>query len=284
MLSGAVAAGGGFYPPTRLPRASGWTPSRARRAHRPRGPELLPSAPHRTPREPSVDPDTTSVAAQVQSALRPLLDELPGLDGTDLDTLAHDAARFCAALRDLHETRVNLTGVREPEAMARLHIVDSLLALPVLGDGPLVDLGSGGGLPGIPLALARPDVEVVLLESRARKAEALAELVSMVGLGPRVRAERARGEVWLGKHPAGTLLTRAVGAVARQLELLAPVRKRIGRLVMLKGPGAADELAEARPRLERQGWREPEVHELGVPGGDERRVLLVFAGGRRARA
>jgi 16S rRNA (guanine527-N7)-methyltransferase len=192
--------------------------------------------------------------------------------------LAAAQARFCAALADASR-RLNLTTVLDPAGMARRHVLDSLLVLPWLGPGGrLADLGSGGGVPGIPLALALPGRAVVLLESRRRKAQALEALVGSLGLGGRVLVAAERGEAWLAREAAEDVVVRAVGPVARVLELLAPVRGSIGRLLLLKGPAADAELAQARPRLPRLGWPEPERGEAELPEGEGRRVILVFRG------
>ena len=93
-----------------------------------------------------------------------LLPHLPALaPWADAQALAAEQGRFCAALARANE-RLNLTGIVDPQGMAVRHVLDALLALPVLGvHGPIVDLGSGCGVPGIPLALALPERPVVLL-------------------------------------------------------------------------------------------------------------------------
>jgi 16S rRNA (guanine527-N7)-methyltransferase len=193
-----------------------------------------------------------------------------------------DMARFCTALHEANR-HINLTGIDEPEAMAVLHVLDSLALLPLVdaGDdtetGPWLDLGSGCGVPGLPLALARPGLDVVLAESRQRKAAALAGLVETLGLAPRVSVVADRGERWLADHAVDTVVTRAVGSVASQLTLLEPVAGSFRRLVMMKGPAADEELDEARRR--RPGLEEPERHEVELPEGAGRRILLVFPGG-----
>lgn len=209
-----------------------------------------------------------------------LLPHLPALvPWADHEALAAAQGRFCAALLAANE-RLNLTGIVDAEGMAVRHVLDSLLALPVLGvHGPIVDLGSGCGVPGIPLALALPEREVVLVESRERKAEALAGLVEALGLGPRVTAVRARGEEWLAEQRAGDLVTRAVGTVSSQLQLLRPVRDRYERLVMLKGPAGRAELADARRQLAAFApARDIHTHAASLPGEAGERLLIVIPG------
>ena len=227
----------------------------------------------------TVDPEAfvAEVRAELEPHLAAVLPDGPALPEGYLE----HAARFCEALRRANE-RVNLTGIRDARGMARLHVLDSLVALPlVAGRGPLMDLGSGCGVPGLPLGLALPDTPVELVESRQRKAATLGELVDDLhgqGLAPQVSVSHARGEQWLDLNEVGVVLTRAVGDVASQLELLAGRKHQFGTLLMLKGPGADEELEKARPRLGRLGFAEPERHEVELPDGAGRRILLAFAG------
>jgi len=191
-----------------------------------------------------------------------------------------EAARFCATLRRANEA-INLTGISDAPGMAVRHVLDSLLALPLLdGSGTVADLGSGCGVPGVPLALAQPQRRFVLIESRVRKAAALRDIVTTLGLAPRVLVAHARGEHWLADNPVDVIVTRALGDVADQLELLQPLRSQFRRLLMLKGPAADDELARALPRLPRLGFVAPQALEVLLPDDAGRRVILAFAGGR----
>ncbi|MFQ5732297.1 MAG: 16S rRNA (guanine(527)-N(7))-methyltransferase RsmG [Planctomycetaceae bacterium] len=189
---------------------------------------------------------------------------------------------FCEALRAANEA-INLTGITDAPGMAVRHVLDSLLAREIVADSPtdrpLVDLGSGGGVPGIPLALALPEREVVLVESRERKAAALGRIVETLGLAPRVRAVHARGERWLADQTVDAVLTRAVGSTAEQLRMLSPVRTSFRRLIMFKGPAVDAELCTTRSRFAKLGFAEPARHEFTLPDGAGRRTLLVFTTG-----
>ena len=190
--------------------------------------------------------------------------------------LAGELARFCALLREANE-RLNLTRLVDARAMALLHVVDALTVLPLLQDvHSLADLGSGGGVPGLPLALARPDLRVTLLESRGRKAEALAGMVEALDLSRRVAVVPERGETWLKTSKVDAVVARAVGRAPEVLELLSPVRKGFGRLILMKGPTVDAELAELNARwLGALGFGLPRRLEATLPDG-ERRVLLQF--------
>jgi len=223
--------------------------------------------PDATPTGPSGD----ELAEQVADILRAHLPTgAPGADAVE------GLAGYCAALAAANE-HINLTGVTDPQGMALRHVLDSLTVSPLLqGAASLMDLGSGGGLPGIPLAIAHPELTVTLVESRARKAAALAELVATLGLGQRVTAVHARGEAWLAEHEVDIVVVRAVDQTARLLKTLRPVRRQFGRLIMMKGPKAEEELATVKPRLHSLGFAYPEVHEAELPDGAGHRVLLVF--------
>ncbi|MHC5210855.1 MAG: 16S rRNA (guanine(527)-N(7))-methyltransferase RsmG [Planctomycetota bacterium] len=208
--------------------------------------------------------------------LGPIATPTGGAPPVPIETLARSLARYCAVLLDANRS-LNLTGITDAPGMALRHVLDSLTVLPqIAGASTLMDLGSGGGLPGIPLALARPELQVWLVESRARKAEALAGIVDALDLSPRVRAVHARGEAWLAEHAVDIVVARAVQETAGLLKRLRPVRPAFARLVLMKGP--ADEAPDAATlrRWQALGFPGPESHEIDLPEGAGRRVLLCF--------
>jgi len=215
---------------------------------------------------------TAPFADEVAAELAP---HLPA-DLRDPQRTAAELGRFCALLRGANE-HLNLTRITDARGMALLHVVDALTLLPLLRDAhTLADLGSGGGVPGIPLAIVRPDLRVTLLESRGRKAAALEAIVKELGLAGRVAVAPVRGEAWLADHKVEVVVARAVGRAPAVLELLSPVRKGFQRLVLMKGPTVDAELAELNPRwLGALGFGLPRRVEATLPGG-ERRVLLQF--------
>ncbi|MCB9897380.1 MAG: 16S rRNA (guanine(527)-N(7))-methyltransferase RsmG [Planctomycetes bacterium] len=224
-----------------------------------------------------------TLAAEVRSLLVPQLDGVlaghaPGLDR---DALADALAAYSELLVEWNG-RLNLTRIVDPEGIVFRHLLDALLALPLLdGTGDVLDLGSGGGVPGIPLALACPDRRFVLSESRGKKARALDAMVAALDLGTRVEVTSERAEERLRVRPADVVVVRAVGSVESLLRLLAPRRAGFRRLLLYKGPGVDDELAQIRPQLGGLGFAAPERVERSLPGDHGRRVLLAFAGRRR---
>lgn len=178
--------------------------------------------------------------------------------------------------------RQNLTRIVDEAEWVEKHALDALLGLTQLPpeDDPLVDVGSGGGVPGIPIALARPASHVTLVESERRKAAFLEEACAALGLASRVtvRPERAERS---GHDPAlretfGAAVVRAVGPAATCLELTMPLVRPGGRVVLYRGPTNAEaDLAAARAAAPLLGGGEPRLHALTLPSGAGRCLLVI---------
>lgn len=151
---------------------------------------------------------------------------------------------------------MNLTAVRDWDGMWIRHVFDSFALLPHLrGDlnQRALDLGSGGGLPGIPLAILRPDMEWTLVDSVAKKAKFLQEASAELGLS-NVSVQTQRAEV-LGRDPAfreqfHVVTARAVARLPALLELTVPLLRVKGVLYAMKGQQALEEVKEARRAME----------------------------------
>jgi 16S rRNA (guanine527-N7)-methyltransferase len=134
-----------------------------------------------------------------------------------------------------------LTALRDPALARRILLDEALAATSVLGAGPVVDVGSGGGSPGIPLAVARPDLEFVLLESSRRRCAFLEHAVaafSNVSVVCGRAEEYARGE---GREAFGTALARALASPPVAAEWCLPLVREGGRAVLFVGPTADGE-------------------------------------------
>jgi 16S rRNA (guanine527-N7)-methyltransferase len=141
---------------------------------------------------------------------------------------------------------LGLLGPREMPKLWTRHILNSAVVGELFEAGELVaDVGSGAGLPGIPLAIARPDVRFVLIEPMERRANWLVEQVEALGL-KNVQVERARAEE-MPKGSFDSVTARAVSALPKLLRLTVPLLKPGGRLVALKGSRAQDEIEESKP-------------------------------------
>lgn len=164
-----------------------------------------------------------------------------------------------------------LIGPRETGRLWSRHVLNSAAMVELIPHGArVVDIGSGAGLPGIPLALARPDIQVDLVESLLRRTTFLHEAVRELGLGDRCRVIRARAEDATREVGGADVVTaRAVAPLARLVEWAAPLLRPDGLLLALKGETAADELRRDRAAARRSGIADLEVALAGasIPGG-----------------
>lgn len=162
----------------------------------------------------------------------------------------------------------NLTAVRDPNEMVTRHLLDSLAILPYVQGATLADLGTGPGLPGIPLAVAAPGREILLVDSNGKKVRFLREAIRALRLEG-VRAVQSRVEDLQGQFDCVT--ARAFASLADMLgwggHLLAPG----GTWLAMKGKPADDELPGIPPPFELR-----ERHALRVPGLDAERHVLVL--------
>jgi 16S rRNA (guanine527-N7)-methyltransferase len=180
---------------------------------------------------------------------------------------------------------INLTAIREPAAVARDHVVDSLAGVPWIASRPagrLLDLGSGGGFPGLPLAAAIASLEVALVEPIAKKTRFLSTVIDATGLGGRVTAIAARAEE-LGRDPGHRgqwpiVTARAVASTADLVELAFPLLAPGGSLVAWKRGDLGDELSAGRRALAALGGGAIEVIDVRVAGLAGHRLVVATRG------
>lgn len=172
------------------------------------------------------------------------------------------------------DARLNLTRIHQFDNMVLKHYVDSLLVLRFeeLPD-PLVDMGSGPGLPGIPLAIARPDVRMILAEPRGARAQFLSDVVERLGLG-RVEVFANRVNVRF-PHQVRGVITRAVASIPETLDRVAHAIVPGGRMLFMKGPDCDDEIADAE-RSHAGLFRMVNDHAYTIPGTTHDRRLVVY--------
>jgi len=176
-------------------------------------------------------------------------------------------------------TERGLLGPREVPRLWERHLLNCAALSSLVEDGQVVlDLGSGAGLPGLVLALQRPDVQVVLVESLQRRAQFLTECVEALGLRNTL-VRRARAEELHGKLEVDVVTARAVAPVDRLAQWSLPLLRPGGRLIAIKGEQALAELEVARPVLARLGAVGSSVVEVGsVELGTHARMVVVEAG------
>ena len=167
----------------------------------------------------------------------------------------------------------NLTAIREPERMVTHHALDSLAVVPRLPQRKgiaVLDVGSGGGLPGIPIAIARPDARVVLVDSASKKAAFLAQAAIELPL-PNVEAVAARVEDYAPGRRFDVVISRAFSDLATFARLASPHLAAGGVMLAMKGVHPDEELAELPASVEVVA-----AHRLDVPGLEGARHLIVM--------
>lgn len=166
--------------------------------------------------------------------------------------------------------QMNLTAIRDPADAWERHILDALTLVPCVPTGAaLVDVGSGGGIPGLPLAIARPDLRITLVESIQKKAGFLWAVTEAMKLeNVRVSAERAEQLDERGIFDVVT--ARAVAKLATLVPLVIPLVRAGGTALLIKGQKADEELAEAAKIIKRAGAE----HAKTIPTPTGRIVVL----------
>ena len=159
-----------------------------------------------------------------------------------------------------------LIGPREAPRIWERHLINCAVVTEMIPMGAsVVDVGSGAGLPGIVLAVARPDLSITLVEPLARRTAFLTDAVAALGLEATVQVVRGRAEDVVDGPPAGAdvVTARAVAPLDRLAGWCLPLARVGGRLLAFKGASAADEVAEHRAAVAELGGSEPTVHTCG---------------------
>lgn len=181
-------------------------------------------------------------------------------------------ARYCQVLWDWN-TKLNLTRHTDFEKFVTRDLVDSLVIARHLAPGERVlDVGTGGGVPGIVLAICRPDLEVSLSESVAKKAKVVEQIVGELGLSIPVYHRRA--EDLLAEKTFDTLVARAVAPLAKLLTWFQDRWGAFDRLLAVKGPNWLAERQEARQRNLLKGLNLRKIETWPLPGTESESVLL----------
>jgi len=214
-------------------------------------------------------------------------DSLPSMPGPASDSLEATLTRhglalppavvvqldnYCGHLWDWNR-KLNLTRHTDYEKFVARDLIDGMQLAPLLKPGEAVlDVGSGGGVPGVLLAILRPDVRVSLSESVGKKAAALGSIVESLKLA--IPVHHARAEHLLADLRFDALTARAVGPLWKMLKWFQPHWSSIGRLLIIKGPKWVEERGEARHRglLQNVALRRASVYT--TPGTDAENVIL----------
>ncbi|MGJ0483049.1 MAG: 16S rRNA (guanine(527)-N(7))-methyltransferase RsmG [Methylomicrobium sp.] len=161
----------------------------------------------------------------------------------------------------------NLTAIRIHEDMARLHLLDSLAVLPYIKGERVIDIGTGAGLPGIPLAIFLPGTRFTLLDSNAKKTRFVQQAVLELKLG-NVEVCHNRVETFQPEQQFDTVITRAFAALPSIIQMTAHLLNDKGVLLAMKGQNPRDELAEVKVKST--------VVSLQTPGVEAERCLVII--------
>jgi len=194
------------------------------------------------------------------------------LGGLQQNLPADAAERFATLLNELvhWNQRVNLTAITDPAEMITGHLLDSLAARPLLQGQQILDVGTGAGFPGLPLAIVEPERSFVLVDSNNKKIMFVQHVARLLNLS-NVSAVKARTEDYAPGNRFDTVIARAVAALPRLLEIAGHHVREDGVFVALKGRFPAEELEQIPA-----AWTY-NVTEITVPGlesGSRHAVLM----------
>jgi len=224
----------------------------------------------------SVPPAAADSLAADPDLLRARLDTGLAAMGIDASDAQRERLLALIALLARWNRAYNLTAVRDPAEMIPRHLLDSLAVLPWLRQGPVLDVGTGPGLPGLPLAILRPELAFTLLDSNGKKIRFVRQAVLSLGLD-NVAPLQTRMQAYRPHANFATITARAVAPLAQLCAECAPLVGPGGVLLALKGRQPDTEVAglcaAAVPRVRIEGVA---LHPLQVPGlAAERCVIEV---------
>lgn len=206
----------------------------------------------------------------IEKTWRDALDRGIGQLGLDVSPEQQELLLQYIALLHKWNKAFNLTSVRDPMQMISRHLLDSLAVNPYLQGANILDVGTGPGLPGIPLSILNPDKGFTLLDSNGKKTRFVRQSVLELGL-KNVQVEQARVEAFKPNQGFDTILTRAFASLPDILKLSRHLLATGGRLLAMKGQYPDEELAQLDPDT----WK-VEVVSLGVACLEaERHAVIV---------
>jgi len=213
---------------------------------------------------------TTLVAERTQAELDRRLENGAAEIGLSLGRSERNKLLQYLALLDKWNQIYNLTAIRDREKMVSVHLLDCLAIVPYLTGARMLDAGSGAGLPGIPVAVARPDIQVALLDSNHKKAAFLRQAVADLQLNnATVVCERL--EAWDAGEKFDLIISRAFAEIAEFIALTTHLLAPRGVFAAMKGIYPFEEIERLPP-----GFRVQQVHAFAVPGLEAERHLVLI--------
>ena len=201
-----------------------------------------------------------------------------GLPALGLELREETRDKLCAfgsAMVKQNEV-MNLTAITEPEAVAKLHLLDSLTVLTAadLAGKRLIDVGCGAGFPGVPLAIACPEAKITLLDSLGKRMKWLEEVLPQLGVDAECVTARAEEAVADRRESYDYATSRAVARLNILLELTAPYVKVGGAVLAMKGAAAKEELAECTAAIKKLGLKLEQIKEFPIDGTSHAVIIL----------
>ena len=201
-----------------------------------------------------------------------------GLPDLGLELSGQIQEQLCAFGRAMVKQNevMNLTGITEDEAVAKMHLLDSLTVLSTadLAGKSLIDVGCGAGFPGVPLAIAAPTARITLLDSLGKRMKWLEEVLPTLGVTAECITARAEEAVVTRRESYDYATSRAVARLNILLELTAPYVKVGGAVLAMKGAAAQEELAECGNAIKKLGLKLEEVKEFPIDGTAHAVIVL----------
>ncbi len=185
--------------------------------------------------------------------------------------LSEEGVQKCARLLcelDRWNTRMNLTAIRDPNDMVNGHLLDSLVVRPFICGKSLIDIGTGAGFPGLPIAISEPELTVELLDSNARKIGFVQHVIGELDISNAL-AVRSRAENYAPGERFDTVIARALTSLPRLIEIAGHLVAEKGVMLAQKGRYPATELEDIP-----DAW-DYKVTELAIPGVDARHVVAI---------
>ena len=200
---------------------------------------------------------------------------LPRLGLTLSDTIQDTLCAFGTAVVEQNKV-MNLTAITEPEAVAKLHLLDSLTLLTVedLKGKRVIDVGCGAGFPGVPVKIACPEAQVTLLDSLGKRMAWLETILPQLGVNAECVTARAEEAVTSRREVYDIATSRAVARLNILLELTAPYVKVGGKVLAMKGAAAKEELTEAKNAISKLGLKLEQVVEFPIDGTAHAVIVL----------
>lgn len=200
-----------------------------------------------------------------------------GLKALDIQLSESQKQTLCAFGRAVIRQNdvMNLTAITEETQVAWLHLLDSLTVTKAAElKGKLIDVGCGAGFPGVPLAVACPQLDVTLLDSLGKRVHWLEEILPALGIRANCITARAEEAVAERREQYDFATSRAVARLNILLELTAPYVKVGGAVLAMKGSAAREELAECKNAIVKLGLKLEEIKEFSIDGASHAVIVL----------